>query len=251
MSDSTTRFSSRVENYVRYRPRYPAGVIECLQCDCGLTPASIVADIGSGTGILSELFLESGNTVIGLEPNAPMRHAAEALLAAQPRFRSVDGTAERTTLPDACADFVTAGQAFHWFDRNAAKLEFKRILKPKGWVVLVWNERTAATSTFGDAYEQLLMEYATEYEVVNQRSMSANALSEFFTGEFSSRTLANSQRFDFEGLKGRLMSSSYAPEPGHPKHERMIAALRQLFDELQIDGEVIIEYDTNLYYGHL
>jgi len=189
----------------RYRPRYPQGVVELLRANCALTADSVIADVGSGTGMLSELFLVNGNTVLGVEPNAAMRHAAESLLATEARFQSVDGTAEHTTLPAGCADFVTAGQAFHWFDRSAAQREFRRILKPSGWVVPMWNERTAAASKFGDAYDQLLMECATEYEVVNQRSMSTNSRAEFFAGEFSSRTLANSQRFDFEGLKGRVM----------------------------------------------
>lgn len=250
MTDSTARFSSRVENYIRYRPHYPQGVLELLRSNCALTGNSIVADIGSGTGILSELFLANGNKVFGVEPNAAMRHAAESQLATETRFQSVDGTAEHTGLPDNCADFTTAGQAFHWFQRDAAKREFKRILKPRGWVVLVWNERTSAASAFGDAYEQLLMKYATEYEVVNQRSMSANSLAEFFTGDFVSCTLVNSQRFDFDGLKGRLMSSSYAPEAGHPKHDGMIAALREIFDTHQTDGEVMFAYDTNVYAGH-
>ncbi|MEP6831763.1 MAG: class I SAM-dependent methyltransferase [Gemmatimonas sp.] len=251
MADSTTRFSSRVENYVKYRPGYPPGVVELLRSDCGLTSDSVIADVGSGTGILSELFLKNGNAVIGVEPNAPMRHAAEKLLATHMRFQSIDGTAEHTGLSAASVNFVTAGQAFHWFDRNEARREFKRILKPSGWVMLVWNERTTAQSAFGDAYEQLLMEYATEYEIVNQRSMSANSLAEFFAGEYVVRTLPNAQHFDFDGLKGRLLSSSYAPESGHPKHEPMLAALRELFNTLQVNGEVVFAYDTNVYYGRL
>ena len=251
MTNSTERFSSRVENYIRYRPHYPQGVIELLRTNCALTGNSIVADIGSGTGILSELFLANGNQVFGVEPNAAMRHAAESLLATETRFQSVDGTAEHTGLLDACADFVAAGQAFHWFQRDDAKREFKRVLKPAGWVVLVWNERTSAASAFGDAYEQLLIEYATDYEVVNQRSMSANLLAEFFTGDHVSRTLANSQHFDFDGLNGRLMSSSYAPELGHPKHDAMVAALRKIFDTHQTNGKVMFAYDTNVYAGRL
>ena len=251
MTDSTERFSSRVENYIRYRPHYPPGVIDVLRDGCGLTSHAIVADIGSGTGILSQLFLANGNTVLGVEPNSAMRHAAESLLTTEVRFQSIKGTAEGTGLPDGCADFVTAGQAFHWFDRHEAQREFKRILKPSGWVVLVWNERSLAASSFGTAYEQLLMEFATDYEAVNQRSMSAQALAEFFTNGFSSRTMANSQHFDFDGLQGRLLSSSYAPEVGHRKYEAMITALRSVFDAHQVDGNVIFEYDTNVYYGRL
>src|SRR4030095_5976457 len=141
MSDPLTRFSNRSDNYAKFRPGYPAGVIEILRSECGLTKTSVIADVGSGTGILSELFLRNGNSVLGIEPNADMRRVAEALLGSYDEFRSINATAEATTLQSEIVDFITAGQAFHWFDRAAAKREFARILTPEGWVVLIWNER--------------------------------------------------------------------------------------------------------------
>ena len=121
---TASRFNNRVENYIAYRPKYPAAVAEFLRNELGLSAASVVADVGSGTGILSELLLRAGCTVFGVEPNEAMREAAEELLQAYPNFKSVHGTAEATTLDDSSVDFVTAGQAFHWFDIEGARREF-------------------------------------------------------------------------------------------------------------------------------
>ncbi|MEO7996251.1 MAG: class I SAM-dependent methyltransferase [Gemmatimonadaceae bacterium] len=251
MTKSTERFTSRVANYVRYRPHYPISIIRCLESECALTPNSIVADVGSGTGILSELFLANGNQVFGVEPNGAMREAAEQLLASQSNFASSDGTAEATGLPNASVDFVIAGQAFHWFDAQGAHKEFARILKPTGSVVLVWNERSASATPFDAAYEKLLETFAVGYAIVNHRSIDADTLREFFTKGLTVRTFDNKQQFDFDGLKGRLLSSSYAPETGHPQHDAMIRELRALFDAYETNGQVTIHYDTNVYFGHL
>ena len=136
-TDPTKRFSNRVENYRKYRPRYPKAIIPLLEQECGLTHDARIADIGSGTGLLAELFLEHGNRVFGIEPNLEMRAAGDKLLAKYPNFSSTDATAEATTLADSSVDFVTVGQAFHWFDRDRAGKEFERILKDGGWVVII------------------------------------------------------------------------------------------------------------------
>jgi ubiquinone/menaquinone biosynthesis C-methylase UbiE len=250
MPRSTERFSSRVDNYVRYRPRYPRGVLETLQSGCGLTKTSVIADVGSGTGFLTELFLHHGNTVYGVEPNREMREAAEKLLKDYGQFRSVVGTAEETTLPDASIDFVTVGQAFHWFEQDKARKEFQRILKPQGWVVLVWNERKDS-SPLDQAYEQLVRNYSDDYAEVHHKRIDNDVLRHFFGGDFEKKVLENSQKFDFEGLKGRLLSSSYSPEVGHPKHAPMLAELQSIFDAHQVNSQVKVEYDTRLYCGHL
>lgn len=251
MLESTKRFSSRVENYVKYRPRYPQAVIEILREECGLTPEWRVADIGSGTGFSTELFLANGNPTYGVEPNGPMREAAESLLKPYPRFTSIDGTAEETTLPDSCVELVVAGQAFHWFDREKCRQEFRRILRPGGWVALMWNERRKGVP-FLDEYEQMLKEHAPEYPVADHTKTDDEIIGEFFSpAGFRSRTSEYEQVFDFEGLKGRLLSVSYAPEPGHPNHEPMIAELKRIFDEYQSDGRVRFEYDTRVYVGQV
>jgi ubiquinone/menaquinone biosynthesis C-methylase UbiE len=250
--DATTRFSNRVENYVKYRPGYPPELIMTLQADCQLTPASLVADIGSGTGILSELFLRHGNTVYAVEPNAAMRAAGERLLSHYPGFRTVVGRAEATTLPDQSVDFVVAGQAFHWFDRLATRTEFGRIVKPGGWLMLVWNSRAVAATPFMQAYEQLLQRYGTDYAQIDHTQITATDLVQFL-GQDRLRTkrFTYVQQFDQTGIAGRLLSSSYAPEAGHPDYEPMLAELMRLFQRHQQNGVISFVYDTEMYYGRL
>ena len=252
MTDPTQRFTGRVESYVRHRPSYPRGVLELLEAECGLTSASVVADVGSGTGILSELFLENGNRVIGIEPNEEMRAAGEKRLGDHPRFTSVAGTAEATTLDDACVDFVAAGQAFHWFDLERARTEFERILKPGGWVVLVWNLRRKDATPFLAAYERLLETYRTDRGEVEFWRKSDEMASAFFgSGSFETASFDNEQVLDLDGLKGRLMSISYVPAQGEPGSDAMIRQAAEIFDEHHSDGKVIVEYDTRVYYGPL
>src|SRR6266704_3952779 len=180
INDPTQRFSNRVENYLRYRPRYPAEILDALKAECGLQVTSLIADVGSGTGFLAEMFLSNGNQVFGIEPNREMREAGEQLLGSYSKFTSVAATAEATTLPEASVDFVTAGQAFHWFDRGRCREEFGRILRPGGWVVLVWNDRRTATTPFLTAYEHLLLTYSADYQQVNHKRVDATVLREFF-----------------------------------------------------------------------
>jgi SAM-dependent methyltransferase len=249
--NSTQRFSNRVENYVKYRPRYPQGIIETLAAECGFGPDSAIADIGSGTGFLAELFLQNGNRVFGVEPNREMRQAGERLMAAYSRFESLEGAAEATGLAGGSVGFVTAGQAFHWFDREKARAEFSRILQPGGWVVLVWNNWDVNASPFMAAYEELVQTYGTDYAQVNHRLVDRAKLEEFFGGPVEFRPFRYRQQFDFEGLKGRLLSSSYAPEPGHPKHDPMLAKLAEIFAAHQRNGQGSFEYVTEMYYGRL
>jgi SAM-dependent methyltransferase len=252
MTDVTQRFSSRVENYIKYRPSYPPVVIETLRRECGLRSDSIVADIGSGTGILTELFLKNGNEVYGIEPNRDMREAAEASLKGYRRFRSVASRAEETNLPDHCVDFITAGQSFHWFDRKKTRTEFARILKPRGWVVLIWNDRATTTTRFLVAFEKLLKDYSTDYEQIDHRQITEDVIREFFGSDHVwLKHFNNSQVFDYEGVKGRLLSSSYAPEAGHPNHEPMLAELERIFQAYQDDGKVVFDYVTQMYYAQL
>jgi ubiquinone/menaquinone biosynthesis C-methylase UbiE len=251
MPDSIDRFSSRVDNYVKYRPGYPREIIDLLVAECGLTPESVVADIGSGTGIVAELFLRHGNKVYGVEPNREMREAAERLLKAHANFKSIDGKAEATTLDGQSVDFVTAGQAFHWFDQEKARKEFTRILQPQGWAVLIWNERRLDSTPFLRAYEDLLLKYGTDYERVRHENVYEDIRSFFAPESFKFADFDNLQTFDFEGLKGRIFSASYTPEPGHPSFDPMLEQLLAIFSTHQKSGKVTIEYDTRVYYGQL
>lgn len=247
------RFSSRVENYVRYRPGYPRQVIDLLTEKCALSPQSQVADIGSGSGLLARRFLEAGCRVFGVEPNPEMRRAGEACLAGFERFTSLDGSAEDSRLPAHSVDMVTAGQAFHWFDAPRARAEFVRILRPGGWVALVWNERLVDSTPFLRAYEALLQRFATDYAQVNHVNVENDPrrLHDFFGAPPAEASFPNRQVFDLDGVRGRLLSSSYAPEAGHPHHRPMLDELTRIFERHQQDGVVAFEYRTRVHYGRL
>ena len=250
-TDPTQRFSARVENYIRYRPSYPPQVLETLRSECGLTASSTVADIASGTGIFTRLLLENGNRVFGVEPNREMREAAERLLAGYPRFTSVTGTAEAATLPDQSVDLATAAQAAHWFDLPKARIEFARILKPGRWAALLWNERCTDTTPFLREYEELLLQYGTDYEKVRHEHTTDN-IGEFFASvPFEQRVFDMRQDFNYAQLEGRLLSSSYAPMQGHPNYEAMLAELRRVFGAHQVNGRVGMEYRTRMYFARL
>jgi SAM-dependent methyltransferase len=248
---SVERFSSRVENYIKYRPGYPAEIIDLLKTECGLTPASVVADIGSGTGKLTELFLANGNVVFAVEPNVTMRAAAEEVFKDDPGFRSIDGHAESTTLPSSTIDLITAGQAFHWFDLTKTRIEWTRILKRGGWAVIVWNERKLQATPFLRHYEELLVKFGTDYQEIRHDHKHGTVGQFFAPDPFVSRTFPNAQLFDFDGLRGRVLSSSYTPEPDHPHFEPMLRQLKAIFDKHQDNGYVHFEYDTKVFYGHL
>jgi SAM-dependent methyltransferase len=251
MSNPTERFSSRVEEYVKYRPGYPVALIETLATTHGLQPTSTVADIGSGPGQLTRLFLDYGCSVYGVEPNREMREAGERLLASYERFTSVAAPAEDTGLAAQSVDFITAGQAAHWFERGRSRAEFARILRPDGWIVLVWNERRIEATPFQQAYEALIQTYNTDYNEVRHKHVGEGVEAFFAPGTMQRYTFDNLQRFGYEGLLGRLRSSSYTPEPGHPRYAPMIAALEQLFADHQHNGEVAFEMVTRVYVGRV
>jgi SAM-dependent methyltransferase len=247
----TERFSDRVENYQKYRPHYPDTFIPFLAGAIGLKPSSVIADIGSGTGISSELFLKNGNEVFGVEPNKEMREAGEKYLSAYPKFHSINGTAEKTTLPDAAIDILIAGQAFHWFSIEETKKEFRRIIKQNGWAVLFWNERLLGASVFLKEYEALLLHYGVGYPVIPEKDIKENIRQLFLERGFTYRPFPNSQSFDYEGLEGRLLSSSYAPKADSPHYASMLTELKQIFDLHQKNGKIEMLYQTEVSFGHL
>lgn len=246
--DTLGRFSNRVENYVKYRPGYPPDVLELYRREMGLTPESVIADVGSGTGISARMFLENGNEVHGVEPNGPMRLAAEEMLADLPKFHSHNGTAESTGLPAASVNFVTAAQAFHWFDGDAARNEFRRILKPSGYVALIWNERQLDTTPFLREYEQFLLKFANDYTKVRHENVTEESLKAFFQKDFRTAVFSNCQVFDFEGLLGRVTSSSYMPAPADPGFPQMKSELKILVAKHAENGKIVILYDTAVHY---
>jgi ubiquinone/menaquinone biosynthesis C-methylase UbiE len=226
-------------------------MLSFFEDELGLTVDSVVADIGSGTGLSSRLFLENGNTVYGVEPNDGMRAAAEEYLNEFPNFRSVIGSADNTRLPDNSVDLVIAAQAFHWFEPSAARREFARILKPDSYTALIWNERQLDTTPFLSEYEQLLLKYANDYTLVRHENINDNRLGEFFGKPFSRKTFDNVQVFDFNGLKGRVLSSSYMPTESDERYGEMIGELGSLFAKYAEKDRIKILYDTRVYYTKL
>jgi len=249
-TDAKQRFSARVADYVRYRPSYPSALLDLLRAECSLRPGHVIADIGSGTGFLSELFLKNGNRVYGVEPNKDMRQAGEEYLASYDGFSSIEGSAEATTLDDASVDFITAGQSFHWFEPDSARHEFVRILKPGAWMVIAWNDRRMEEAPFTRAYENILERFGIDYKSVKDSYPEANRIREFLSN-FSQRDLPNHQILDWDSLRGRLRSSSFSPTEGHPNYAPMMEELRKLFDTYQRDGQVRMDYFTRVYYGQL
>jgi SAM-dependent methyltransferase len=248
--EPTERFSSRAVNYAKYRPGYPPVIIDLLRRECELTSESVVADAGSGTGILTELLLTNGGPVFAVEPNREMRLEAENRLDERPNFHSVNARAEETTLPPGRIDLITAGQAFHWFDPEKTRREFLRILRPGGWAALIWNERGTRPGSFLEAYDALLVKYALGYQGADHRH--AERVGPFFgPAGLRQAIFPNPQNLGFDELKGRLLSSSYAPEPGHPNHAPMLKALEEMFNRHQSNGTVAADYQTLVFYGRL
>lgn len=239
----TERFGDRVDDYRRYRPGYPPALTDWLIREAGLVAGDAVADIGAGTGLLTRDLLAAGLRVQVIEPNAAMRAAADAELGAIPGYTSADGTAEVTGLAPASVRLLTAAQAFHWFVPDQARAEAQRVLAPGGMAALIWNVRRIE-GAFALAYEALLMSHCPDYAAGQPHQASTGEIGTFF-GDALPRTasFAYLQRFDHEGLKGRLLSSSYTPKVGDPAREPLLAALRVLFDAHQRDGRVAFEYD--------
>ena len=245
-TDPKKRFSSRVENYIKYRPSYPLKIIDFLKEKKLLAGNTVIADIGSGTGILTKLFLDNGNQVYGVEPNKDMREAAEKILYRYTNFTSLEGSAESTGLKTDSIDLIVAGQAFHWFDVEETKREFKRILKTNGNVALIWNNRGKAGTAFNSSYEKFILKYGTDYREVRKNERNVDLFFKYQKGTFY-----NFQELDFTSFKGRVLSSSYIPLVDNPIFPKMILELENLFNNYQQNGIIRIEYDTEIYLGKL
>ncbi len=245
----TERFSNRVQNYVRYRPDYPREIMDFMRNEMFLPKKALIADVGCGTGIFAKLLLENGNTVFGVEPNQAMRLASEESLKDFQNYFPIDGTSENTTLSDNSVDFITAAQAFHWFDKEKTLLEFRRILRSKGFVLLIWNDRQLDSNDFLRDYESFLKKFGSDYQKVNHQNLKDQDFGSFFSHGYLLKAFQNAQELDFEGLKGRVLSSSYMPERESENYEIMLHELKTLFANYQKANKIKILYTTKIYYG--
>jgi SAM-dependent methyltransferase len=248
--DPTSRFDDRADDYRRGRPGYPPALFDLLEECCGLGPGAVVADVGAGTGIFTELLLRRGARVLAVEPSAAMAAAAEKALGARAGFTSVRGRAEDTSLEASSVDLVTVAQALHWFEPRAARREFARILRPDGFVAAVWNARRREGSAFLLGYEALLERWGTDYAEVGRRRGEEDAARALFgEGAYQRRVLEHAQPLDRDALHARLLSSSYTPAADDPRRAPMLEDLDALFDVHRKDGTVTIEYATELFWG--
>jgi ubiquinone/menaquinone biosynthesis C-methylase UbiE len=246
------RFTTRVASYRRHRPGYPKEIAALLERECGLRADSVIADIAAGTGLLTEIFLEQNYAVIAVEPNQAMREACESLTGQYPRLRCIDGSAEATRLPDHSTDLIAVAQAMHWFDLKRTREEFRRILEPSGWCAVIYNNRRMSGDSFHEGYEKLLRKFGPEYEAVQSSHLHDDKLAAFFApGEMKQQIFPNAQELTLEGLEGRVLSSSYMPQPGQAHYEEMHRAVVKLFKHEQKDGHVRMEYSCAVSYGQL
>jgi SAM-dependent methyltransferase len=251
MSDPTTRFSDRADDYARARPSYPDAVYDAIAEVTGLTPPADVADVGSGTGISAAPLLRRGYAVYGVEPNAAMRAAAERAFAGEPRFTSVAGTAEATALPDGSVDLVLVAQAFHWMEPVRTRAELARVLRPPRHVALVWNWRRPSGNAFTAAYEALVERWSVDYDAVKQSYRVRESLAPFFGDVHETRTFEHAHPLDRGAVRALLLSSSYTPAEGHPDRAPMLRALDDAFDAHARGGLVEVVYDAELHVGRL
>jgi ubiquinone/menaquinone biosynthesis C-methylase UbiE len=249
---SHSRFDNLVENYALYRPKYPDELPALLEQKSLLDKTDIIADIGCGTGISSELFLKNGYNVIGIEPGDKMYAYCKKTLSNYPNFSIVKGNAQNTLLKNTSVNTIIAAQAFHWFNNTEAKKEFLRILKPKGRLIIIWNERLTEENEFSKSYENLIIKYSTDYKSVDHRNITNWQIEEFFKPfNYSFFSLNNKQILDYKGLEGRLLSSSYIIKKTNSKYENMLTELKVLYNKFQINNYIQLNYITKIYAGKI
>jgi SAM-dependent methyltransferase len=253
-ADFTHRFDKRAAAYSKYRPSYPKEILSILESEIGLSHTAKIADIGSGTGLLSRLFLQNGNTVYAVEPDDEMRSYAELTLSTFPGFVSIVGRAESTGLEEASVDLITVGQALHWFDPGPTLREFARILKMSGHLCVLYNDRNISDPFMRD-YEDVVQSHARDraevLDVWRAEPWKEDNLSAFFhERKYRRFNLQNEQFLDLEGLLGRMLSASYMPNfSDETRFNALKTDVSKLFETWQKEGRVRLLYDTQISLG--
>ena len=250
-SNNFERFSTRVANYVKYRPDYPNQLIDTLIQQLKLTPASKIADIGAGTGIFSQLLLDSGLSVTAIEPNQKMLAAAKVQLINYHDFSFRNNSAEQTGLTSNSLDLITVAQAFHWFNNDDSLQEFKRILKQQGQLALMWNQRDLDCQ-FQQQYHRLLLKYCESYDSVNHMNLSTEQITQYYRpNDVQVFEFKHIQHLDYSSLLGRLLSTSYCPASHTSQFSELSAGLKSLFEQYAKAGTIEFNYICKLYLGRL
>jgi SAM-dependent methyltransferase len=248
----TERFSGRVQAYLAYRPRFPREIVPFLREHGALPEDAVVADVGAGTGMLAEIFLEAGHRVLAVEPNAEMLEACRALATHYPVLEVVDGSAEATTLPDASVDLIVVGRAMHWFDWPRAHREFQRILRPDGWVLNASNGHRDSGGRIPTRLSEILRKYRTDTaEADTTRDFEKRLRGFLDPSSWHRATLHHAMTVDFATLLGYAESLSAIPRPGERGYDGMVAELRAVFEEYQRDGVLVTPLSSNLHLGRL
>jgi ubiquinone/menaquinone biosynthesis C-methylase UbiE len=247
------RFSSKTEDYAKYRPDFPVEIVEFLYSKGVIKEASIVADIGSGTGRFTRLLLESGNLVYGVERNNEMRSKAEELLSQFRNFISIAGSAEETGLRDSSIDLITVAQAFHWFDKEKCLSEFRRISKDNGRVFIVWDDFLGDYNDFSMEYNKVLSDFRiVEPENKGKRISRAEMIDGFFKeNKYESMSFIHEIYQGFEGIRGGALSASFTPKPGEKNYEEFISELKRVFDKYEDAGKVCTAFRSVCYLGEI
>lgn len=249
--DNTQRFTGLAANYRLGRPTYPPALLDYLYGPGGLTPKSVVADVGAGTGIWSQALLRRGNTVYCIEPNDDMRRTAAATLTAFPNCRLLSGTADQTTLTDQSIDYVTAAQSFHWFDPQAFRRECLRILRPRGRAALIWNIRDQSAPVHQDSYG-IYQTYCPSFRGFHNGLMHDDSrIQTFFGGAYTYVTFDNPIVYTEDTFIQRHLSNSYSLRPDDTQYAAFVGALKTLFHTYAVDGRVIMPCRTVAYVGVL
>ena len=250
--ENTEKFTGKADVYAKYRPGYPAELFEHLYQKYSLNASSVIADIGSGTGIFTRELLKSGMKVKAVEPNAVMRLMAEKQLNSCPNFESVNGSAEHTTLSDGSIDLVTAAQAFHWFDPCLFRKECTRILKKGRFVVLVWNHRVDSAPLMEENAEVCRKFCADFHGFSGSRTRDPAPFRAFFrSGRYEELAFPHDLPLDLDAFVGRNLSASYAPQRGSERYSLFIEALAELFGKYERGGRVLMPNITRSYAGQV